>query len=397
MSSSVKANLGLSAPGPRVAASAWGDPLESTTYSGLPQLIFGRLQQASRLTGAYSIRPNLMRSVVWGRFSLRQAISTRMKRKAIAHWRYHLKNIDRMSAQMACSPIYRDADVAFQFGVGGIPPRDVPLVAHIEYPIRYVLSHPLFAQNYGFGGMDEAAKAESVEGERRFSNACRLVLTNSPWTAKLHVESGVDPDRLRIITPPGNLAREVVTERDGSARKILFVGRNWEVKGGDQLVEAFKIVRDTVREATLTIVGCTPPRGVASLPGVRVLGLLDMGCPADRETLAQEYRSATVFCMPSRIESTGMVFIEAASYGLPVIMRRIVQTEELYPDHLFPKVDDDDPVALANLISRDLEFDQSVRDRAEAARSFVHDRFGLEQFYRRIDALLDEMVSPPPV
>ena len=395
MTASAKANLGSSFSGPRVAASAWGDPLRSTTYSGLPRIIFARLQQASRLTGAHDLRPNLFRSLVWGRFSLRQAVSTRLQRKAIGHWRYLWKNIERMSSQMASSPIYRDADIAFQFGVGGIPPRDVPLIAHIEYPISYVLGHPLFARNYGFGGMEEAARTESVEGERRFSNACRLVLTNTPWTAKLHSENGVDPDRLRIVTPPGNFARDGTVERDGAAKKVLFVGRNWEVKGGDQLVDAFKIVRDTVRGATLTIVGCTPPRGVASLPGVRVLGVLDMSRPSGRETLAQEYRSATVFCMPSRIESTGMVFIEAASYGLPVIMRRIVQTEDLYPDHLFPKVADDDPIALANLICRDLEFDQTVRQRAEEARSFVHDRFGLDQFHQRIDAILEEVVSSP--
>jgi glycosyltransferase involved in cell wall biosynthesis len=48
-------------------------------------------------------------------------------------------------------------------------------------------------------------------------------------------------------------------------------------------------------------------------------GLLSRSNPADRERIAALYRSATVFVMPSLHEPAGIVYIEAASAGVPSI------------------------------------------------------------------------------
>lgn len=386
-------NVGNSSIPPRVAASAWGDPLDSGTYSGLPRTVFEPLQTQSRLTGTVSLKPGVFNSLRWGRVDRRSLLRTGPRRWGLAHWRYMPKNIERMSRGLASASIFEGADVAFQFGVGGIPPRDLPLLAHIEYPIDYAVTHSLFARNYGFSQIDERTIEGAMEGERRFVSACDLVWTNTPWMAKLHAEAGFPQDRIRVLTPPGNFPDISPGKRDFGARKILFVGRNWEVKGGDQVVDAFKIVRQSVRDATLVIIGCHPPPGVSGLDGVECLGLLDMNVEGDRARLMHEYQTATVFCMPSRVESTGMVFIEAASCGLPVIMRRIPQTEALYPDDLFPKVDNEDPVVLAELLRHDLEAGESVCSRADRAREHVRREFGPERFRAGIDALIEEAVS----
>ena len=115
----------------------------------------------------------------------------------------------------------------------------------------------------------------------------------------------------------GNAPAEYVgnTELERFAhKKILFVGVDWERKGGPVLLEAFRRVRRTHPTAELIIVGCSPE---VSLAGCRVVGRVPL------EDVANFYRSASVFCLPTTVEPFGFVFLEAFSHGLPIVATNI--------------------------------------------------------------------------
>ncbi len=97
-------------------------------------------------------------------------------------------------------------------------------------------------------------------------------------------------------------------ERRGKV--ILFVGVDWERKGGPELVDAFRKIRSVEPDAELWIVGCRP---AVREPGVVVRGRLSQA-----ET-AECYRRADVFCLPSRMDPSASVLAEAAGFGLPVV------------------------------------------------------------------------------
>jgi len=95
-----------------------------------------------------------------------------------------------------------------------------------------------------------------------------------------------------------------------SRKRILFVGVDWERKGGPELLEAFGRVRRRHSEAILTIVGCHPKvRGA----GVELVGYVP------QEQAAWYLGQSTVFCMPSKREPFGIAYLEAMRAGLPVI------------------------------------------------------------------------------
>jgi starch synthase len=98
---------------------------------------------------------------------------------------------------------------------------------------------------------------------------------------------------------------------------ILFVGRAFERKGGDLLLAAFERVRSQLHDARLHIVG--PPRALRTQPGVVWEGFLNGDVPADRDRLIKAYTGADVFCLPTRFEPFGIVFLEAMYAGLPCI------------------------------------------------------------------------------
>jgi glycosyltransferase involved in cell wall biosynthesis len=101
---------------------------------------------------------------------------------------------------------------------------------------------------------------------------------------------------------------------------ILFVGDLGTRKRGDFLLELFgRIVRAAVPTAELWMV--TTERVAA--PGVRWFGRVPTAALADL------YRQAWVFCLPSRYEGFGVPYLEAMACGTPVVATRNGGAEEV--------------------------------------------------------------------
>ncbi|GMA24901.1 glycosyl transferase family 1 [Luteimicrobium album] len=93
---------------------------------------------------------------------------------------------------------------------------------------------------------------------------------------------------------------------------VLFVGTWAGRKRGAELATQFRdVVRPTLPEAELWMVTRDAPPNPGD--GVRVLGEL-----SDAE-LADVYRRAWVFCLPSDYEGFGIPYVEAMASGVPVV------------------------------------------------------------------------------
>jgi glycosyltransferase involved in cell wall biosynthesis len=101
---------------------------------------------------------------------------------------------------------------------------------------------------------------------------------------------------------------------------VLFIGREFERKGGDLLLQAFARVRAKIPDARLVVVGL--PAMAIPDPGVTSLGLLRKDDPREWAQLIGAYRSADVFCFPTRYEPFGIVVLEAMLFGLPCVATR---------------------------------------------------------------------------
>jgi len=133
--------------------------------------------------------------------------------------------------------------------------------------------------------------------------ADNLIVNVVPFGANLDDE----PSRLQALRCP---------ERDRC--RLLFVGVNWDQKGGDIAFETLLELRRLGISAELTIVGCRPPQGL-NHPNLRVFGFLNKNDAGERAQLDRLYREATFFILPTRAECFGIVACEASAYGLPVL------------------------------------------------------------------------------
>jgi glycosyltransferase involved in cell wall biosynthesis len=150
-----------------------------------------------------------------------------------------------------------------------------------------------------------------------YQNATLIFTRSNHITQSLLDQYGCPPDRVVCVYAGSNAETrrtEEMDNQDYSNKNILFVGMDWERKGGPVLVEAFQKVLKIHPEASLTIVGCTPR---IELPNCKVVGRVSL------QEVGDYYRQASVFCLPTTLEPFGIVFVEALSYRLPIVATRV--------------------------------------------------------------------------
>jgi len=177
---------------------------------------------------------------------------------------------------------------------------------------------------------------ETARNVRRFEamalDRCALVCFSSEWAAAVaRREYPHAADKIVAIPWGANLDRvpdrrsieRAIAGRSRDRVELLFLGKEWERKGGPLAVAVVAALRDRGVRVRLTIVGETPdvPPDLAS--AVRVLGYLDKADPNARRQLQRALRDSHFLLLPTRAETYGMVFCEAAAYGIPAIATRM--------------------------------------------------------------------------
>jgi len=208
---------------------------------------------------------------------------------------------------------------------------------------------------------------------RRLYNHADLVTANTRGALR-DMGEYVDAGKLAYVPNPLLLSNSSKgSTAPSSAPFILNVGRMVPAKAQDVLLEAFAQLGDEFNGWRLAIVGDgrleEDLRTRAASLGME--GRVEWhGLVHDPYVL---YRSATIFALPSRVEGTPNVLLEAMSCGLPVVVSDGAPgLLELVEDEVTGLVVPvNDPVALASALRR-LARDGELRRRlGEAARERI--------------------------
>lgn len=155
--------------------------------------------------------------------------------------------------------------------------------------------------------------------------------------------------------------------RETEAPRILFVGVDWERKGGPELAAAFGRVQASHPDARLVILGCRPE---IDLPNVDVVGYR----PVD--AIHEHYQAASIFCMPVHREPFGVAFVEAMHHALPIVATRVGAVPDLVQDDVNGLLVDVGNVdALAACLDRLLSDPELRRKMGERSREIARARY----------------------
>lgn len=176
-------------------------------------------------------------------------------------------------------------------------------------------------QAYGHRGLDKSALREKYQAQYKTIHQSEAIFTHSSYGAD-SIARDYNYPREKIFPIGAGASLQfgsIKRSRPDRFRRcnILFIGRDWERKGGPLVYAAFKLLRAEIPHATLTIVG--PTEQPVFGPGVLFAGFLRKHRYRERRKLKKLYLNASIFCTPSVCETWGLVYVEAAAAGLPIV------------------------------------------------------------------------------
>jgi starch synthase len=190
----------------------------------------------------------------------------------------------------------------------GLQPTKRHYVLHTDNV--YLLSERYYAP---WAPLRGHARSEWLRLERAvYQNAAYLFPRTNFLRRSLIEDYGCDPERVITVGYGANFVSHSIAEHRYDTQVALFVGFDFERKGGYDLLQAWKNVKRYLPKAQLWIVG--PKQLYKQLPGVRWLGRVE-----DRQELGRLYSAATVFVMPSHFDPSPGVYLEAMGHGLACI------------------------------------------------------------------------------
>jgi glycosyltransferase involved in cell wall biosynthesis len=188
--------------------------------------------------------------------------------------------------------------------------RHIPTIVSLD---ATPLNFDTMSEAYGHDRQGSGLERLKLGVNRRALSGAAAIVTWSQWARRSVVdEYGVPAERVHAVYPGVDLVKFRPRPRDRrSPLRVLFVGGDFERKGGAELVEAVASLAGRV-EADIVTSGPVP---VPAAGPIRVH--TDLG--PNSEKLLELYAQADVFCLPSRGDCTPLAVAEAMACGLPVV------------------------------------------------------------------------------
>lgn len=277
---------------------------------------------------------------------------------------------------------------------------DVVLVAHIvASPAAAAIRRALGARTVQYFHANEIGDKPKLAAFA--ARRADVVVAVSSYTAGLIEAVGASPAELRLIPPGVELPSDPTPERQTRPTLLTIARLRDPYKGHDVLIRALARVRAEISDVELVVIGDGPLRGdlerLASVVGVSD-AVRFLGTVSDDER-DRWLRRMDVFTMPSRLPSDGLagegfgiVYLEAAAYGKPVVAGNVAGALDAVADgETGLLVDPTDEQAVADALTR-LLLDRELAERlglagAERARGFAWPLVAA-----RLEAVLREQV-----
>jgi glycosyltransferase involved in cell wall biosynthesis len=160
--------------------------------------------------------------------------------------------------------------------------------------------------------------------ERMAAKRCTGIIETSEWAAAEARKLWRLPEEKVAAIPFGANVQttvdaanldSVIEARSKDELRLLFLGKDWDRKGGDLALQTAKVLNDRGVKAKLVVVGCQVPGSKPEY--LEEVGFIDKKTPEGRQKLDELLRGCHALVLPTKAEAFGIVYLEAAAFGMP--------------------------------------------------------------------------------
>ena len=209
-----------------------------------------------------------------------------------------------------------------------------------ELPIVYLsdMTYGLARSYYSFfSNLLSISDHEGTSIERRaVQNAAQIVVPSNWAESSFRDDYDYEQTRLNVVPFGANLAdpptrEDALASRNLDVCRLLFLGVDWERKGGPIVLGVLQSLLAAGINAELVVCGCKPPAGTPRT-AIRVVPFLKKDNPSDASQLRELFLSSTFLILPSKADAAPIVFAEASAHGLPSLTRQTGGTATMVRD-----------------------------------------------------------------
>ncbi|HMK25153.1 MAG TPA: glycosyltransferase family 4 protein [Chitinophagaceae bacterium] len=203
------------------------------------------------------------------------------------------------------------------------------LIAYLETDIPVIyMTDATFQQLQGYyPSFSDLAAYNIKQGieldKKAFQKAAHCMLA-SEWNKDSAINDyGIDSPKISVVPCGANMdmipaATELNMDASGQCR-LLFLAVEWDRKGGEIVLETFRLLKQKGINPHLHIIGCVPPHDLSGEKNITVIPFLDKNNKDDFQQLHKIFLQTDFLLLPTRAECAGVVFSEASAYGIPSI------------------------------------------------------------------------------
>lgn len=311
----------------RIAFASIPDVADPRSWSGIPHAAFTHLSKKADLV---PISPLAHRESWWLKAKLRY-YNRGHRGRFYPH--YHLDAMRSVSE--AVDQQIADADLLFS-----IFPD--PAVYSKSSKPWFFFSDATFASLYRLYPALRNLAPETVRRGHQFwqeslDRAAGAVFA-CEWAAQSAIEDyGADPSRVHVVPMGASVPKRVsfdevkqaLENRSTNRCNLLWMGVDWERKGGSTAVAVMQELQKLGIPATLQVVGRSEDQIGPQPEGVTALGFIGKSSAEDQTRWAECFLNADFFVFPTLAEAAGLVFGEASAFGVPSIATSVGGVETM--------------------------------------------------------------------
>jgi len=235
--------------------------------------------------------------------------------REIGNLQYYAKQVEEKLSKL---------DVDYVFSPGTVPisylDTNTPIIFWTDATFAGMINY-----YESFTNLDKSSIKAGNIAEQSALDRCKYAIYSSKWAADSAINNyKVDKDKVKIIPLGGNVEhdlnlndiKKIIKNRDTNVCRILFIGKDWERKGGDKVVQIVTRLNEMGLKTHLDIAGCNPKID-QKLDFITKHGFLN-GIQ-DRKKLDSLFYDSHFFILPTKAECYGLVLSEANSYGIPCL------------------------------------------------------------------------------